>query len=348
MAALIRVPYRAGWAAARAAVALIALAGAACDRRPAAPPSTPAAAEPAWVARVNGQPITEAEVQQEIQRRTAARRAVGDADSLVRELVERKAMLDEAARSPALQDPAVRRELENRQLGQWLDRTLKVERDRVTVTDDELRAHFDAHPETARQPEMVRLAILYRKANPRDPAESSTALRDELQQARTDYLADPAAATQQGRLAGFGTIAARASEDTISRYRGGDLGWLTTDADRARLPAEVLAAGQALTVGGVSDVLAAGDGWYVVMKTDHRPAQTTPFAEAAPGLRRQLIRQKQEAVERDFTSNLLARARVEINPEQVSRLVIPAPVAPVPPDLRTPADRRPAAEVPTP
>jgi hypothetical protein len=162
------------------AVALIALAGAACDRRPAAPPSTPAAAEPAWVARVNGQPITEAEVQQEIQRRTAARRAVGDADSLVRELVERKAMLDEAARSPALQDPAVRRELENRQLGQWLDRTLKVERDRVTVTDDELRAHFAAHPETARQPEMVRLAILYRKANPRDPAESSTALRDEL------------------------------------------------------------------------------------------------------------------------------------------------------------------------
>lgn len=332
----------------RAVAVLITLAGAACDRRASAPPPAPAPAPESWVARVNGQPITAADVQAEIQRRTAARRAVADAETLVRELVERKAMLDEAARSPVMQDPAVRRELENRQLGQWLDRTLQVERDRVTVTDDELRAHFEAHPETFQRPEMLRLAILYRKANPRDPAESSNELRDALQQARTTYLADPAAATQQGRLAGFGTVAAQASEDTLTRYRGGDLGWLTTEADRARLPAEVLAAGRALDVGGVSEVLAAGDGWYVVMKSDQRPAQATPFAEAAPGLRRQLIRLKQEAVERNFTSSLLARARVEMNPDQVSRLVIPAPVAPVPPDLRAPGDRLPAPEVPTP
>jgi parvulin-like peptidyl-prolyl isomerase len=226
------------------------------------------AAAPDGLARVNGESITEADVQFEIQRRTEANRPLGEASAILQDLIQRKAMLHAAAKSDVLKDPAVRRELENKQLGQWLDRSLQVARDQVSVSDEELRAHYEANGASFTRPEMFRLAILYRQVNPRDPADAEAALRAELEKGRAAYVADPAQATQQGRSIGFGTVAAAYSEDTLSRYRGGDLGWVAADQKNERYPAEIIQAGRALAVGAVSDVLAAGEGLYVVMKAD--------------------------------------------------------------------------------
>jgi len=93
---------------------------------------------------------------------------------------------------------------------------------------------------------------------------------------------------------------------------------------------EVMEAGFALPTGGVSEVLQTGQGLYVVMKQDARAGRVTPFEEAAPGLRRRLLRAKQEAVEAAFRSNLLARAGVVVNRERAARLRAPAAIAPAP------------------
>lgn len=322
------VPWRQAGCLAGLAFCLVLTA---CDRRE---PAVSGKTEPAPLARVGGESVTQADFDFEVRRRLATGRPVGSPLSVVQDLVERQAMLQEAARAPWMNEPEARRERENQMLAQWLDRTLQADKQRVSVSDEEIRAYLREHEAQFKRPAMVRLAILYRRMTPQDTKDTRESLSAELQRARQEFLRDRAAATQSGRIPGFGSVAAQASEDTVSRYRGGDLGWVDTGRRDLRWPAAVMEAGSALPVGGVSEVLAAGNGLYVVMKQDQREAQAAPFEEVAAVLRRQLIRQKEEALERTFRSNLLARVAVEMDTNRVVSLTIPAegrgPRPPVP------------------
>lgn len=321
-----------------AAAGLLLAAG--CARQQA-----PAPNEPEPLAKVGKAAITEQDFTFEVERRKSTGRPVGTPREVLQSLIERQAMLQKAEDSEGMRDPKVVRELENRRLGQWLDLTLQAERDAVRVSDEELRAYYEANSADFTRPAMVRLAILCRKANARDPGDTVAALKGELEKARAAYLAGREAVTQDGRIPGFGTVAAENSEDTVSRYRGGDIGWLASPDSGGHYPEAVLRAGFDLEVGAVSDVIPAGDGLYVVMKADARPAQATPYEQAAPGLRRRLIRLKQEAVERSFMSNVLAEAQIVINEEKAARLSVPQEASPVPPALVPAADFAPG-EVP--
>jgi parvulin-like peptidyl-prolyl isomerase len=323
------------------ALAILVMAG--CAKKETAIEPPPAEA-PLPLASVNGVAITEEDFSFEVQRRAAAGRPVGEPSEVLQDLVERQAMLQKAEASDVMKDPAVRRELDNKRLGQWLDRSLQVERDAVRVSDDELLAYYEKEQDSFTRPAMVRLAVLYRRAS----GDSSTTLQEELETAKAEFLADPAVATQNGRIPGFGTVAVKYSEDTISRHRGGDLGWLDGDAATKRLPASVMQAGSGLERGAISDVISADEGLYIVMKCDHRPPQVSPYDDVAPGLRRRLIRLKQEDVERSFMSNVLADVQIDINQEKAALLTVPAPAVPVPPVLRPVEDLAPARTARTP
>lgn len=331
---VMRDTFRWVWCAAL----LAGLAGSGCGKK------LPPAAEPGPLAQVGDVAITEEDFAFEVRRRQETGRPLGDSQAILKDLIERQAMLQKAERSEIMQDPAIRRELENKQLGQWLDRSLQVERDAVRVTDEDLRAHYDAHPEAYTRPAMSRLAMMYRRMNLRDSEEDRAAVREELEQGRTAFLADPAAATQNGQMPGFGAVAARFSEDPGSRYRGGDLGWIEESGEDRRQPAAVIEAGLALAVGAVSDVIPAGDGLYVVMKSDRRPVRVTPFDEVAPALRRQLIRLRQEEVERGFMDKLMAETKISINADKAARLTVPSAAVPAPPELRSIQDLAPQRE----
>jgi parvulin-like peptidyl-prolyl isomerase len=301
--------------------------------------AAPAPVEPP-LARVGEVVITEEDVHFEIERRRATGRPLGEVETIVQDLIEREAMLQKAAASEIMKDPQVQRELENRTLGQWLDRSLQVERDAVRVTDEDMQAHYQANLDAYTRPEMTRFAMLFRRISSRDPENDAETLANELQAARTAFLADPGTPVQAGQAPGFGPLAAEVSEDTVSRYRGGDLGWLDPAAISNRLPAAIAEKAAALEVGAISDVLIAEGGVYVLMKTDARPAQITPYEEIAPALRRRLIRLKQEEVERTFMSNLLAETRIELNQERVAAITLPEPAALEPPVLRPVPDVR--------
>lgn len=297
--------------------ALVVLLTVGCGRKDAVVPA------PQPLASVNGVAITEEDFAAEIQRRRESGRPIGDAKEVLDNLIQREAMLQAAEASGVLQEPEVERELENKQLRQWLDRSLNVERDRVTVSDDELKQQYEANLDTYTKPARVRLAILYRKLDTTHADGSAEALKTWLEQGRDVYMADPAGVTGQGRIPGFGSVAAEYSEDTISRYRGGDLGWINPEAPDVRYPAEVMEAGIALQSGEISEVIAAGNGLYLVMQSDQRPSQVTPFEEVVPTLRRQLIRLKQDAVEQSFMSNLISETSIEINEAKAGQLTVP-------------------------
>ena len=304
------------------ALVLVLLALAGCRRE--APPASP----PAPLARVGETVITAADVAAEARHLRAAGQSVADAQTVLQALVLRAAMLQAASTSAWTNAAEARRERENLLLSQWLEQTMQAEKEKTAVSDDDLRAFYDAHAAEFTRPAMARLAILHRKPSATGAESSAEALTAALRQARQKFLDDPAQATRSGRIPGFGALAAEASEHATSRYRGGDVGWLEIGRDAYPLPTAIVEAGFALPVGGVSDVIETGKGLYVVMKQDQREARTVPFDEVAATVRRRLLRVRRDQVEAAFKSNLLARTAVAIDAAQAAALTLPE--APVP------------------
>lgn len=339
-ASVCRVPVRASLTALVLVLLLAVSSG--CGRREEAPPA------PVPLARVGGAVISAEDVAAEARRLRAAGQPAGDAQAVLQALILREAMLQEASTSTWANAQEARRERENLLLAQWLEHTLQAEKERVALADDDLRHVYEANAAEFTRPAMARLAILHRKPSALGADSSAEALTAALRQARQKYLDDPSQATRSDRIPGFGAIAAEASEHATSRYRGGDLGWLEAGRDAHSLPAEVVEAGFALPVGGVSDVLATETGLYVVMKQDQRESRIAPFEEVAATLRRRLLGARRDAVESTFKSNVLARADIQIDMSQASALTLPQTTAriPAPPALVPVARLAPALETP--
>jgi len=196
-----------------------------------------------------------------------------------------------------------------------------------------LRAAYEADLAAHTRPATIRVAMLYRKIPSSELAEDNQSARAELLAARDAYRRDPAAATQNGRISGFGALAADVSEDAVSRYRGGDIGWHEPGKDAYRWPKPVMDAAFALNKGEISELIEHEDGLYLVMKSDERPEAVTPFEEAKITMRRGMIRAKQDAVEAQFRSNLMSGVKIEINQELLGRMELPQRAQSAPPEL---------------
>lgn len=283
---------------------------------------TPASSPPP-LAKVGETAITEKDFQFEVKRRAETGRMVADKATVLNEMIEREVMLQKAKSDQSMQDPDVQRSLENQMLSHWLDGSLQQLKNEVTVTDDEMRAAYEADVAAFTRPAMVRVAMLYRKVSPSDLPEDREQARTELLAARDAFLRDPATATQSGRISGFGAIAADVSEDAVSRYRGGDLGWLEPGKENYRWPKPVMEKAFALGKGEISELIEHEDALYLVMKSDDRAAVVTPFEEAKVTMHRRMIRAKQDAVEAQFRSNLMSGVKIEINQEMLGRMELP-------------------------
>lgn len=240
------------------------------------------------------------------------------AEEVMGELVKHRALLMAAEASGIMDNPALKRDLENRVISEWLETAFRRERDALTVTEAEIRAAYEEKTESlVKHPAQARFAILYQKG--RNVAELSEALAEAV----AVFESDPAAATNNQRLPGFGKIAADYSEDVNSRYKGGDIGWVG-EGSASRLPDDVLAAGWALAAGEMTAPMAAGDGVYIIMKTDDRPLAQVTFNEAAPGLRRRLLLAKQAEFEAQFMAGVTGSVQViRIAPPKETRVPHP-------------------------
>ncbi|MDD4017306.1 MAG: peptidyl-prolyl cis-trans isomerase [Kiritimatiellae bacterium] len=289
------------------------------------PKAAPAAGPSPVVAEVGGRKITRAGFEAEAVRRRAAGRPAASAKELLDEMIEREAMLVKAEASGIATNETFQRDTESRLLSQWVASTLAKTRDNVKVTDEELKASYEERKDSAfTSAALTRLAILYRRLSGHAGGDAAQALEKSLSEGLAAFEKDRAAATNQGRLPGFGKIASDYSEDTVTRYRGGDLGWLNLEkGEHSRVPKEVLAAGAALAQGQVSVPIRAGDGIYVVMKIGERSAKQMTFHEALPMLRRRLLREKQRAAEDRFKAEVLGTVPVKVIEGEAETLTLP-------------------------
>lgn len=286
-------------------------------------PATAAGASGPALATVAGQAITEKDLLQEAEWRRSNNQAVPPAPELLQEMVNRLALVEKAKRDGVADDPATQRRIQSVIVASLRAKQFDAELAKVAVSDEEIAKAYEARRAEFTRPGLDRFAILFQAAD----AKASDARKAEAKKKLEDALvladANPAPGGRGPAAGGFGQVAAQHSDDQVSRYKGGDVGWIETGAKETRLPANVIEAGRALEKGKRSGVIEAADGYYVILKSDARPGGARALEEVADNLRQQLLRDKRRAMEEGFLADAISSSKASIDTAAAAKVSLP-------------------------
>ena len=229
-----------------------------------------------------GLEISAADVEQRLQRM----RADWPADEFEALLAQRHQTLDE-----------LRAELRAQLLQERLFHGLVYPR--VAVTEEEIRAELEAHPDLLQEAEQVHAAQIVVK---------------ELDQAK-----EIRARLREG--AKFADLARERSLSADAKD-GGDLGWFA----RGVMPPQFDAVAFSLGPGQISDVVTTDYGFHVFKVLERRPARKRDVGAVRAEVERRLLQGKQEQAQTEFVNQLRSKAVVRVNEALVAQVVPHPPI----------------------
>lgn len=292
-------------------LALAGWLGTGC-RRPAPPTDTRVI-----VARVGSEVITLEDYESEL-RRLGAADDPRQREVLLQDLI-RIELLAQQARARGFEDsPAMRLRL-RRYLARAYEEELKRVNPPSAMPDDAAERYYQDHPDEFRVEGKLRLAGVLVRVPGKVEAEARTRLEERAAALRNEVMG------LGDTVPGLGDLARRHSEDTATRYRGGDQGWLTEDQVRARwkIGADgILALDR---VGAVAPLAEDDDGIWVLRLMERQPAGVRSWTEA--GVRELAAHRAARAWEAREAAEWDSRLREGVRVE-VDRSAIPAPPTP--------------------
>lgn len=289
-------------------------------RRP-PPPPPPPPVDPDLIARVGSCEIRVPDFERELERRGGRNPASVDRDVLLEEMIQRQALIARAHKLGLHEGADYIRKCENMLIGELRQRELEPNLHTMDVTDDEARQYYDTHIEAHTTPAKRKLAMITIVVHDKMSEDKRKRCGDRIREARNKALSQ----TSTKGVRGFGKIAIEYSEDQTTRYKGGEIGWVT-EGREYRWPKPVVAAGFALeAIGDISDVIETETALYIVRHCDVREAEVAPFEKALPQLRHQLLLDKRREAEKAFEETARTSVTVEIFPEALDRVPVPEP-----------------------
>lgn len=276
------------------------------------------------VARVNGAPITEYQVEETVDRliprasfhgtlredRLAAYREQATDMLIVVELkyqyaLAKKMKPDQKAVKDRMQQ--VRDSFpSSREYKDWLKRAGRtesqlremVERENLlgqarqsvvsaaTMSMQQVREYYEQNAARFREPEAVRIRLISSK----DRQKAEAAL---------------AAVSKKGT--DFGAVAAKSSEDDF-RIKGGDLGYV----HRGRIFPALEEAAFKLKAGEIAGPIFTEGTWFVLKVEERRSERQIPFEETSEKLKNDLEKKRATDLENEWVASLRAQAKIEI------------------------------------
>lgn len=168
---------------------------------------------------------------------------------------------------------------------------------RVEVDDAEIEAFYRQNPDKFRQPEQVRASHILIGLDAKADPELRKAARAKAEQLRRELA--------QG--ADFAELA-RANSSCPSGNQGGDLGWF----GRGRMVPQFEMAAFALAPGALSDVVETPYGYHIIKVLERKQAEDIPLAAAREKIRYYLKAQKITAAVEAFVGEARKSAKVEV------------------------------------
>ncbi len=220
---------------------------------------------------------------------------------LLEEMIVARALQAEARSNGLAETPEGRQMLAGRSeliLAQTLGERLIS--DKVEVTDEDLRAFYDAHPEDFSNPRQIRVRNIYRRVARDAPPEVWETVRQEV-----EGLLD-----EIRRGARFGDLA-RTHSDSETASLDGLIGRL----DRGKLEPALEDILWSLGEGEVSAVIRTPVGFHLFKVENHLEQGKVDFEDARTRLLRRLTREATEAAEEAVLRELLAASGATYEPD---------------------------------
>ena len=177
---------------------------------------------------------------------------------------------------------------------------------RVTVTEDEARAHYETPENQVFHAEQLRLRMILVNAMPGASEKEEAAARARIEEAERRVLAGE----------DFGAVAREVSDD-MSKANGGDFGWVGREA----IPAQFLGKVWATEPGEMTPVLRGQFAFGIMQVLEKRPRGPFTFEERKDDVMTQLRKSKVETAVAALVATRRATARVEgLNAETAAAL----------------------------
>lgn len=205
-------------------------------------------------------------------------------------------------------DPEILSRWENLLVGELRSRELKrVLADIPPVSDEEILAQYEEVKVELTTPRQVKIALLHLKASEKMSPNSRDALKERLIKARALAL------NLSPDVKGFGDIARKYSEDKVSRFKGGVVGWLKGGENRSRWSDTIHQAALDLSSdNALSDVIQTPGGYYLLKFLDHREERVTPLSDS---LKTKITKQLSQIKKEQVTQKVLADWDEEMTPQ---------------------------------
>jgi len=297
------------------------------------PNTTPTAAAPPTqdlgdiVARVDASVLTRSDLEKERMRRGP----LVETQQIVDEWIRFQATLTKARAAGYDQDPKLLAQWERFVVGQFQEAALAERREAASsLTEDEVQGYYEEHADDFTEPEAVRASVLFVRSSRQATPDKRQALI-----AQAGVLRQQATAIDEP---GFRELIRQRSDDQTTRYRGGDIGWLTQGATGSHWEPEVLKTALELRQpGDLSPTLETDQGFYLIRLQERRPQTVLPFDEVEDRLHYQLTQQRLLAQQEQFTGEMRAGLDIQVNQQLIDSLTPPT-VAPEQSIPRLPGD----------
>jgi parvulin-like peptidyl-prolyl isomerase len=167
-----------------------------------------------------------------------------------------------------------------------------------TVTVEEMRAYYDAHPDNFQAPEARNVRHIFKEVREGASSDERAAVRKKMEDIRGRLLKGES----------FDTLA-RAESEQESGEKGGSIGWITSSTLKMQVFTD-MAFG--LEKGKISPLLETPYGFHIILVEDIRPRHKVPFETVLQRRRLEtnLAAFKKEQAKAAYVQGLLRSARI--------------------------------------
>ncbi len=187
----------------------------------------------------------------------------------------------------------------------WREYVKREIKDKITVTDEEVKEYYDTHLDEFKHPEKVKaghiLIKVARNASPEDWAEAENKAKD--LKAQLDSGAD------------FASLAKENSDDPATKEKGGKLGYFT----RGKISPEFSDVAFSLRAGAeISEPVKTRHGYHIIKVEAKMPEQIKELAKVRVRIKSKLRSKKQRTILEQITKRLKEKYKVMLNTELLS------------------------------
>lgn len=272
-------------------------------------------AETATVGRIGDLELKSDEVRESIAGLEAGRDSVLSKDpaalgQYVRALLVQRLVLKEALARGWDREPAVAARLV-RAREAAITESFLAEASKVPdgfPSEEELANAYEQAKPKLQVPKSYRLAQIFIAL----PEDADRAAMDKARQ-----RLDGVVAKLKEKNADFAAIAAAESDETASRAKGGEIGWVAENQIRPEFRATL----RETDVGAVSAPLKLDDGWHVLKVLESKEAHVAPFGEVREQLATQLRAERASLKRQEYLAALLKDHPLAVNELELARLL---------------------------